>query len=101
MNRRGFLKSLIGIAATAFNGGGNKLLSALATPQVAASITGYIWAPYIPILCTPTFLDPNSIMTRRKSICYGRLITFVDDDILPAGESLTDDGMSLRQRRVR
>jgi len=71
MNRRGFLKSLIGIAATSFNGGGNKLLSALTTPQVAASITGYLYCDYIPILCTPTFLDPRPIA--EELILSGRL----------------------------
>ena len=67
MNRRGFLKSLI----CAIAGKSLPILSALTTPRVAASITGYLYCDYIPILCTPTFLDPRPIA--EELILSGRL----------------------------
>jgi len=59
MNRRGFLKFLKSLIC-AIAGKSLPILSALTTPRVAASVApffGWILAPYVPLLCTPTFLD--------------------------------------------
>jgi hypothetical protein len=80
MNRRGFLRSLIGAAAGVAMDGGSKVLAALTTPKVSSSIffgftsaqileSGLIYAPYIPLYVTPVFLNPDGIY-RGKSIFW-------------------------------
>lgn len=106
MNRRGFLKSLIGAL-----GGGAKVLSALATPQTAATVArslpgcleaGYFYADYVPILCTPTFHDFMKLTPSQLGY-FQRMNwdVYKVRKAEPPKESITDEGMALRQRRVR
>jgi hypothetical protein len=100
MNRR---QLLVGSAAGLVAGALARIAPAAMTEPVEA---GTFFAPYIPILCNPTFHDCMKLTPRQLNYfqrANGKKLIFIDDDLEAevSQESITDDGMALRQRRVR